>query len=673
MKKHLIVKQHDIRDCGACSLKSIISYYGGNIPISKIKMDTKTGKDGTTAFNIINAAKKYGFNGIGLKINRLEEISSLPVIAHITLDNGLNHFIVIYKYNNKDVYVMDPAKGYRKMNRKDFLTKWNNIILLFKPYQKPPYYKDKNYIRNYIVYLLGKEKKTIIKIIIISVFLTFLSLLLSFYLQIILSNNKMYFFLKIFTLFLILTIIKLFLNKKRIDLENDLNAQIDKDTIIPFISHIFNLPLDIIKSRTPGDILTKINELNNIKSLFSDVFVSIFIDGMLSICSMITLYILSRKLFLVLFLLMLLYVVISILFIPFINKKINDNIDCETEFNSKLIEQVSSIDTIKNLNIVSKSINNINDTYLAFLYDTYYFKKFLNIYNTLKLTIIEFTYFIINTYGFILINNNSINILTLITFNTIMLYFMRPIESLGELLPKISLIKISIEKINELLVLEEEKYGEDSLFSNGNIILKNISYSYNDYNNVLNNINLSINCNDRVLIYGPSGIGKSTLCQILNRTIENYKGEVLIDNINIKDYSIKCIRNNVRYVSQKEKLFTDSLVNNITLGEDYELDEINKVLKITRVDKILKNKEFRLNTLLLDSGSNLSGGERQRIILARSIINKPSILILDESLSEMDNSLEIEIMKDISDYLKDSTIIYISHKRIIEGFKIVNL
>ena len=98
MKKKYIVKQNDIKDCGACCLLSIIKYYDGNIPLEKIKIDTKTNINGTTAFNLINAAKKYGLNGFGKKLNKIEiENIILPAIAHITTEKGLNHFVVIYK------------------------------------------------------------------------------------------------------------------------------------------------------------------------------------------------------------------------------------------------------------------------------------------------------------------------------------------------------------------------------------------------------------------------------------------------------------------------------------------------------------------------------------------------------------------------------------------------
>ena len=114
-------------------------------------------------------------------------------------------------------------------------------------------------------------------------------------------------------------------------------------------------------------------------------------------------------------------------------------------------------------------------------------------------------------------------------------------------------------------------------------------------------------------------------------------------------------------------------MDNIVFNKEYSIKYINEILKITKVDEILDKKELRLNTLLVDSGANISGGERQRIVLARAIIDKPPILILDEALSEVDYKLEIEILELLKDFLKDSTIIYISHHNNINGFKVFKL
>lgn len=110
--KNITVYQSNISDCGACCLSSIIKYYNGYIPLEKVKDDTYTTSKGTTAYNIKKAAEKYGFNAFGAKTNDIQK-ELLPVIAH-TNDNNLLHFVVIYKYNHKYYYLMDPAKGYIK-------------------------------------------------------------------------------------------------------------------------------------------------------------------------------------------------------------------------------------------------------------------------------------------------------------------------------------------------------------------------------------------------------------------------------------------------------------------------------------------------------------------------------------------------------------------------------
>ena len=133
------------------------------------------------------------------------------------------------------------------------------------------------------------------------------------------------------------------------------------------------------------------------------------------------------------------------------------------------------------------------------------------------------------------------------------------------------------------------------------------------------------------------------------------------------------IKKNIRYVSQKESLFTGNLKENIVFDNNYDIDYLNKVIKVTKLDEVLDKKELRFNTLIVDGGANISGGERQRIILARSIIDKPAILILDEALSEVDSDLEKDILNQLDKFLVDTTIIYISHHKEIVGFKVLNL
>ncbi len=674
--KNIVVRQTDICDCGACCLQSIIKYHDGYIPLEIIKNDTKTTKNGTTAFNIINAAKKYGFEGIGLKIKYIKDNNFYPIIAHITLKNGLNHFIVVYKTINNKVYIMDPAKGYQKLSLNDFNKIWNKISIILKPVQKIPSYKDTNIIKEITKNVLSNEKDLMKNIIIHSVLITFLSIILSYHLKFSINSieestiNTTIF---ISILFSLLTIIKLYAKYKRNEYEIHLNKNINMQIVLPFIEHIIKLPLSVIKSKTPGEIITRINSLNNVKDLFSEIFITILLDLALTLLSAIILYTINSRLFFILCIISIMYITIGLIVNPFLNDKIDNNINLETEFNSVLNEEVCNIITTKNLNKISKSINRLEDNYVDYTKDSLNYINFLNKYNITKETIYEIGLLIINITGIFLITKNQLTLLNLITFNSLLLYYIDPIVNSINLLPKINIIKVSLSKVNEFLRIKEEKEGKEQVFINGDIAIKNLKYSYDDYHNIINDLNMSIYEKEKVLIKGKSGTGKSTVCQILAKILDDYKGTITINNINIKDYTLKTIRKNIRYVSQNERLYTDTIENNIMLTNKIPLKDLNEILKITRVDEIINKKAFRLNTLLIDGGYNLSGGEKERIILARALVTKPKILILDETLSEVNEDLELEIIENIKEYLKDSTIIYISHHKQIPNFRTIEL
>lgn len=665
MKSKYIVRQNDIKDCGICCLESIIKYYGGYIPLETLRLDTRTNHNGTTALNLIKTAKKYGFSAIGKKVNSItEEEIILPAIAHIITEKGLHHFVVIYKITNKFIYIMDPAKGNVKKEKEKFKKEWTNVLLIFKPYKKIPLYKNKNNIKKLFINILLNEKDLIKKIIFTNIIITILSVIISHYLKIVISNlenNYINTTLFIILFYFIVNIFKIIFEYIKNNLIIYLNKNIDLKVIPEFLEHLINLPLDVIKSRTSGEILVRVQELNNIKELFSQIFITIILNITIFTSSIYFLSNINSRLFLILCIITILYTLLSIIINPIINKKINDNIDLETEFNSCISEKIESLETIKNLSLNKKTLNELECKYTEYLYNNFKYLKFLNYIYFFKKIIKDIGLFTMNSFGIYLISQNKISLLSLITFNYLVSYFIEPVTEILEEIPKFNFIKLSFNKISEFLSIDEEKIGEYESFLPGDIEYKNITYSYNDYINIVENISFKIKENSHITIKGKTGSGKSTLYKMLNKNITGYKGEILIKDINIKDYSLRTLRKEILYVSQKEKIFNDTIKNNITLNKKVSTEELNEIIKLTEVDKILEKKSARLDTILYDSGSNLSGGERQRIILARTLLLKPKILILDESLSEIDKETEENILNRINKKYTNTTIIYITH------------
>lgn len=193
------------------------------------------------------------------------------------------------------------------------------------------------------------------------------------------------------------------------------------------------------------------------------------------------------------------------------------------------------------------------------------------------------------------------------------------------------------------------------------IEIKNLRFYYDKDNYVLDSINLKILKGEKIGIVGKTGSGKSTLVDIISGLITSYEGEILIDDKKFDPNFTKWGKD-FAYVSQSSFLFNDSFKFNITLNDNPNNDQINKVLEIVVLDDFVRNLDKNLDTIIGENAINLSGGQIQRIGLARALYNKPKLLILDEAFSAMDTGTEEKVLKNIFENYKDMTIINIAHK-----------
>ena len=211
-----------------------------------------------------------------------------------------------------------------------------------------------------------------------------------------------------------------------------------------------------------------------------------------------------------------------------------------------------------------------------------------------------------------------------------------------------------------LIVVGSIPVGIIGLIFKDKIEFKNVSFKYNCHS-YIDNINFTINKNDFVFIKGPSGVGKSTIFKLLTKELNPDKGSILIDNVNIDKLSFKDITDNICFVSQDEIIFTGTILDNIRLYKDVKNEELEKVIKVTGIDKFLKEKNISLNFLLEENGHNVSDGERKRILLARALLQNKKVLILDETTNGIDVLSEENIVRKVKEKY-DVTLILISHR-----------
>ena len=218
------------------------------------------------------------------------------------------------------------------------------------------------------------------------------------------------------------------------------------------------------------------------------------------------------------------------------------------------------------------------------------------------------------------------------------------------------------EVLNTPVTVDDNVNGKKLISFEESVEFSNVSFAYSDAV-ILDNINFTVKKGKTVALVGSSGAGKSTLADLVPRFHDVTGGEVLIDGINIKDYSLHSVRSQMSIVTQEPILFNDTIANNIALGQEGATDEqIIEAAKIANAHNFIIKKEDGYNSNIGDRGSKLSGGERQRLTIARAVLKNPPILILDEATSSLDTESERLVQDAINNMMQNRTSIVIAHR-----------
>ncbi|MBR3145119.1 MAG: ABC transporter ATP-binding protein [Clostridia bacterium] len=205
----------------------------------------------------------------------------------------------------------------------------------------------------------------------------------------------------------------------------------------------------------------------------------------------------------------------------------------------------------------------------------------------------------------------------------------------------------------------------DKVIEKGDIEFRSVDFSYfeNKNDNVLNNINLKIEGGSFVGIIGSTGSGKTTLVSLISRLYDTTKGEVFIDGTNVKDYSLYNLREGISFVLQKNTLFSGTVAENLRWGKENATDkEIKEAAKIACADAFIMAQKDGYDTETAQDGKNFSGGQKQRLCIARALLKKPKILILDDSVSAVDTATDAAIRKNLREYMPSTTKIVIAQR-----------
>ena len=338
-------------------------------------------------------------------------------------------------------------------------------------------------------------------------------------------------------------------------------------------------------------------------------------------------------------------------------------VQCDTELISQIMEYIQGISEVKSYNLLGKQAKRLNDaneacakinTKMEFLFVPYHFLQSVVIKITGAVIVACSAYFYIN-------GSMSAVYAIGMTISAFMLY--SSLECAGNYSSLLHVVSVCVDKANAILELDTMDIdGKEIKPQNCDIKLDHISFSY-DKRKIIDDVSLLIPEKTTTAIVGPSGGGKSTLCNLIARFWDVDEGKVTLGGVNVKDYSMNNLMNNFSFVFQTVYLFADTIENNIKFGrQDATHEEVVAAAKKACCHDFISQLPNGYDTVIGEGGSSLSGGQKQRISIARAIMKDAPVVILDEATANVDPENEKDLMDAIEALTKEKTIIMIAHR-----------
>lgn len=432
---------------------------------------------------------------------------------------------------------------------------------------------------------------------------------------------------------------------------------------------MLRLPLTFYHKRHTGNLTSIIfNDVNSIQNVLNSSFVKIFLAPMQILAYLIVLVLISWKLTLATFLILPISGFIIIKIGQSMRRKSRRVLEQISQVVMAFQESVSAIRIVKAFAAEKKEIKKFRQTNEGFFKKSFRAKRLDFLTSPLNETIGVLIFAVLLWYGGMMVfRGEGINAEDFMRFLIFLFMLFQPMKELSGLNNVLQSGMAAAERIFSYLDMPTEVYDKPGAISfatfSRDIVFENVNFAYDPQFPVLKNINLSINKGEMVAFVGHSGVGKSTLVDLIPRFYDVSDGRVAIDGVSIQDYDLSSLRDKIGIVSQETILFNDTVRMNIGYGGDsYSNEEIINAAKNANAWEFIQKMDHGLDTMIGERGVTISGGQRQRISIARAILKNTPILILDEATSALDTQSEKLVQIAIDNLMQNRTVLAIAHR-----------
>jgi ATP-binding cassette subfamily B protein len=635
--RYPIIQQHDASDCGPAVLAMISAYHKARVSIARCRELAGTDRAGTNLAGLSSAAEQIGFStrAVRATADALGRVP-LPAVAHFH-----NHFVVLYKAAPRRVIVGDPALGLRRLKPEEFLKNWTGVLLLLTPSARlrDTVRSNSDFSRLYL--LLLPHSRLFLDALFAAVLMTILGLTSSFFIQalvdvvFVLGRKPALNWLGLGML--LVTLARAVFQGLRSYLLARLSQRIDAETVLGYHRHLLGLPLAFFLSRRKGEILSRINDAVKIRAAIGAATLSVVTDVFAVFAAAGLMMWLNWKLTLQ-----------SLQLVPawacgiwLLNRPMKRHqrraMERNAEVEALMSETIGAIREIKAFRAESR-IQLKTEARFAEMQEASLDAQMFSVHSsTLSAMAVGVSTLGLLWFGGHQVMDGQMTAGQLMAFYSMLGMILGPIERLANANEWIQDAIAASGRLGEVLELEPEpaKEKEHALDRplNGAVEFQDVTFRYGSQQAAFEELRFRVEPGECAAITFENGPGKTALADLLVRFSDPLSGRILIDGIDIRDYTLECLRRQIAFVSQDVVLFNGSIADNIRVAApSATAAEIRDAVEAAGVRR-------SYDTLVGEQGLSLSAAERRRIGVARAILMDPAILILDEFCESAAQSL----------------------------------
>ncbi len=680
-----LVEQAEEMDCGAACLAMLCRHHKIPMTLGKLRELANVTTEGATLDSLARAGEALGFitRGVQCTFDSLLGFE-LPFIVHW---EGY-HYVVVYGISKEQVWVADPAMGFRKMRVEEFERGWSGTCLVFAPgpdmvqlaASRSPWIRFVGYLRPY--------KKILANLFLATFVIQVLGVVPPLIIQNILDGVIVHQNVSLLHLLIVGLIISSVFTQLmatlRAYLANFMVRNLDFAMMSQFFKHTLSLPFSFFAKRKSGDVFARFQENQTIRAFLTESTVTTVLNLLMVFIYFTIMFLYNVTLTLVLIGFVVPIMALTVLVTPRLKNYARDVFSTGTDASAMLMETLGGIETVKGMGIERAVRLKWEKKYAKALDVQYRAASFHILVGLASQLLNAATTIAILWVGASLVLAQELTIGQLIAFNALMGSVLAPLMGLVGLWSLVNDAAVSMERLGDVLDMAPEQKPEELASRvvlpdlQGEIRFEGVYFRYggNETPYVLENINLDIRPGELVAVVGRSGSGKTTLAKLLVGFYPPSEGRIIVDGYDMSAIDKTYYRAQVGYVMQSNLLFSGTIAENIASGDESpDRRRIEDVAKMADAHAFISKMPLGYEQVVGERGVGLSGGQIQRLCIARALYHDPRLLVFDEATSALDTQSESNIIGNMQEILRGRTAVIIAHRlsTIMRADKIVVL